>query len=148
VTRMPAAQRKQQIIDVATALAGRGRDRSDVTAAKVAAACGISETMLWRLASPEFRAIRDELPGGRVADGIVTELRAALKASRAEVNRLRAIERAHGQCPSSDDVLAVVELNERLEQDNRSLRATVNELRARSAGRQGSLVQLPRRDTS
>jgi AcrR family transcriptional regulator len=146
MTRMAAAVRKQQIIDVATRLAVSAQTRTDLTAAKVAASCGISETMLWRLASPEFRAIRNGLPGGAASEGLVTELRSALREARAEAGHLRAITREHEDCPTKADVLAIVELNERLEQDNRSLRTNVNDLKARLAAAEhrgpGKLIDI------
>ena len=148
MTRMPAAKRKEQIVAVTTRLATTARHRSELTAAKVAAACGISETMLWRLASAEFRAIRDELPGGAPSEGLVPELRRALREARADVRRLNGVAREHERCPSQEDVLAIVEHNERLAEDNRSLRADVHELRARLAQREQrkppQLIQLNR----
>ncbi len=149
MSRMPAAARKQQIIEVASRMAATAQSRSDLTAAKVATACGVSETMLWRLASAEFRALRNSLPGGGPTEGIVAELRRALKESRAETTRLRVIARDHEACPTAVDVLAIVELNEQLEQDNRSLRTNVNDLKARLAGVEhrgtGKLIDLVRR---
>lgn len=119
------------MLEVMAALASRASDRSDFTADKVAAACGVSTTLLYRLASAEFRAYREGLPGGRGADGVVQALRDRLADANLELANLHRIARAHDGCPTLADVATVVEANERLEEENRSLRVLVERLRGR-----------------
>lgn len=135
MTRLPSAERRALVIATMEAMAAAAADQSDFTAAKVAKECGISATMLYRLASVEFRAVRSRLPGARAGDGLVTDLRRAIRDQRTEITALRAAAAAHAACPSADDVALVVDLNERLEVENRSLRAQVAAYRNRLADR-------------
>jgi hypothetical protein len=138
LTRLSAADRKSRIIEVMAAMAMAARDQSDFTAAKVAEACGVSTTMLYRLASPEFRAARASLPGIRSDDSVLAEMRRGLREARREVERLRQVERIHEACPTRDEIRAVILANEHLEEENRSLRSRAEFLRRRVRGDAGS----------
>ena len=129
--RLRSADRRARMLEVMAALASRASDRSEFTAAKVARACGVSTTLLYRLASPEFRAYRAGLPGGRGADLVVQALRDRLADANLELASLRRIARAHEACPTLADVAVVVEANEQLEEENRSLRAILERVRGR-----------------
>ena len=134
MTRLSAADRKARMIEVMDAMAVAARDQTDFTAVKVAEASGVSTTMLYRLASAEFRRARASLPGPQRDEALVTELRRGIRENRGEIERLRALEAIHVTCPTVDDIRQVIELNERLEEENRSLRAHVDFLRRRVRG--------------
>jgi hypothetical protein len=143
MSRLSAEDRKALIVETIDRMSARARTQADLTAARVAAACGISTTMLYRLASAEFRAARARLPGGREGDGLVRELRRAVREQREEIESLRRMAAAHEMCPTMDDVTAVVVLNEQLEIENRTLRHEVEAYRNRLAGR-GTGTRPPR----
>ena len=142
--RLPAAERRAEVIRIMESMEVSARDQSDFTAAKVAAAAGISKTRVYELVYPEFSAIRAALPGPGMPDPMVVHLRRGLREARLEMARLRDLEQIHKTCATRDEIRIVVETNERLEEENRSLRAQIQLLRTRGQG-QGSrtLRSLP-----
>lgn len=133
--RLRSVERRARILEVMAALASRVTNRSEFTAEKVATACGVSTTLMYRLASAEFRAYRAGLSGGRGVDAVVQALRDRLADASLELATLRRIARAHEACPTLVDVTTVVEANERLEEENRSLRVLLERLRSRRSQR-------------
>lgn len=128
MSRLPSEERKRRILEVMAGMASRARHRGDFTAAKVALACGVSSTLLYRLASAEFQAYRAGLPGAPT-DLALTALRTRLHELTTELERSRGVEVEHARCPSRADVAQVLDRNEELEEENRSLRVQLEHLR-------------------
>lgn len=130
--RLSAEGRRACILEVMAGMAARARHRGDFTAVKVAMACGVSTTLLYRMASAEFRGYRAGLPGEPATDGVVAALRSSLLDANHELERLRRLEREHRSCPAASDIEIVIRVNEDLEVENRSLRAQLEHLRRRA----------------
>jgi hypothetical protein len=61
----------------------------------------------------------------------MASLRSRLRDAGNEIDRLERLERLHSSCPSLEDVSLALEANERLEEENRTLRAQLEQLRRR-----------------
>jgi hypothetical protein len=135
MTRLAAAERKAQITAVIDGMASAARHQRDLTAAKVAKASGVSTRLVYKHASEEFKTARASLPGSQSEDSMIVGLRRGLRDTRREVDRLRQVEAVHAACPTRDEIRRVVEMNEQLEVENRSLRAQMEHLQRARGGR-------------
>lgn len=116
------------------------RHQRDFTAAKAAAAAGVSVAWLYQRFGGEFRALRAELPGPLAGErALVTTLRAEL---RRQAARIRDLEAELARRPSGEEVEELLRLNEAFDHANRSLRAD-NERLQREVEATGHYVELP-----
>lgn len=138
---MARPEREASIAAALDRLFAEAKTQGDFTAARAAAGAGVSRQLLYRVAGDQYRAMKARLPGGRAGDDLAGALRRENK--RLE-RQLRDAQHAHSDCPKLEDIMALVELNERLDEENRALRDRLSYLLDR-LDREGARMSI---DTS
>jgi len=143
--RLSAQERREQLLQIMQSLHQQAENQAEFTAEKVADEARISTVLLYRYVGPEFKALRDHLPGShRPKDKVIrtlwhenTELHRQLREAQEKL-RTTAVEEL-------DEAILLIE---RLEEENLQLRAENKLLRKRLEEGGRVFVPLPSSRTS
>jgi hypothetical protein len=137
--RRTAQEGKEHLISVMQTIRAKALSQSEFTAQRIAAAAGISTVWLYKIAGPEFRALRAELPGSRkTRDEEVAELRQENARLRAEPKEAQ----EQARLASSSALKKAMVMLEQWEQENLELRGHLR-LLTRRLEQAGGYVDIP-----
>lgn len=125
---MKTKERKNEVLRVMHEMHAKARTQDDFTAAKVARAADISIVYLYRLTGREFIELRSQLSGPRKPkETTIRKLKMLIKELRAQIRKLN----TRLKNAAFEEIAEAIRMIERLDDENRSLRADVMSLRRR-----------------
>ncbi len=143
--RLSAEERREQLLQMTQELYQQAKCQTDFTAEKVAGIAEISTVLLYWYVGPEFKALRNQLPGShRSADETLRELHRENDDLRRQLRDAQEKLRTTAVEELDEAILLI----ERLEEENLQLRGENKLLRKRLEEGGRVIVQPPSNRTS
>jgi hypothetical protein len=132
-----ASDRKHEVLRVMHEIYAKAHTQDDFTATKIARVISISTVWFYRLVGQEFIELRSQLPGSRKPkEATIGKLKKLIKELRAQIRTLN----TRLKNAAFEETAEAIRMIERLDDENRSLRADVVLLRRRLDQREQVII--------